>query len=227
MQWGAELFQFFPCSSFKEWQKAIALVQKVVANQILLWGDRGKCWAGVWETRRGLWGAGAKAGHGEEKMKLIKGLSTVRNPKLQNQAGKRGNPPFNHLREKNIVNLLQGKLALCLHWASALQTKPSWDTMVFWGNTIKDHFLLQQTGLEDTRPSLEPVQLKHVVCRPCTTRCCFFREMGKKSLSFHFYPTCALLSSSCISPRTATIEELKLLLTTDPRQWLITIISSD
>lgn len=45
---------------------------------------------------------------------------------------------------------------------------------------MKDHFLLQQTGLEDTRPSSKPVQLKHVVWRPCTTKCCFFREMGKK-----------------------------------------------
>lgn len=52
--------------------------------------------------------------------------------------------------------------------------------MGFWGSTTKEYFFLQQTGLEDTRPSSKPVQLKHVVWRPCTTRCCFFRDGGKK-----------------------------------------------
>lgn len=96
---------------------------------------------------------------------------------------------------------------------------------------MKDHFLLQQTVLEDNRPPSEPVELKHVAWRLCTIRCCFSREMGENKkvfyISFHFYPTYALSSSSHISPQTVTTEELKLLHTTDPRQLLITIISGD
>ena len=42
MQWGAELFQCFPCSSFKEWQNATVFAQKVVANRIPPWAGQGK-----------------------------------------------------------------------------------------------------------------------------------------------------------------------------------------
>lgn len=82
--------------------------------------------------------------------------------------------------------------AFCLHRSF---TKNSYNSMEFWGNTTKDHFLVQQTELEGTRPSSKPVQLTHVVWRPCK-RCCFFRETGRKSLFFHFYPTYTLLSRS-------------------------------
>lgn len=111
---------------------------------------------------------------------------------------------------------------LCLHWTSVLQYKPSWDTMVFSGNTMKGQFLLQQTVLEDNRPPSEPVEFKDVAWSRCAIRCCFSREMGDNKkvfyISFHFYPTYAPLSSTRISPQTVTTEELKLLHTTDPRQ---------
>lgn len=63
--------------------------------------------------------------------------------------------------------------------------------MKFWGNTREEHFFSHQTGPEDTRPSSKPVQIKYVVWRTCTTRCCFFRDGGEK-------PFLPFLSYFCI-----------------------------
>lgn len=169
---------------------------------------------------------------------MIKALSTVRNPRLQNPFLKKGkeeslsaqplNPKMLSLSCRGNAHS-QGGGIRAFHFlpsvcTEVLQTKHNYKAMDFWWNTTEVHFLVQQTELEGTRSSLKPVQLTHVVWRLCK-RCCFFREMGRKSLSFHFYPTYALLSSFCISPRTVTIEEIKLLHTTDP--MINKIISSD
>lgn len=199
MQWGAKLFQRLPYSSLKEWQKATAVAQKVVANQMPLWAGQGKTEKP--DTDHG----------GQEQWEGMR------------------NRRWSWSKDFLLWEIQVSRTAFQGRRKGKLQPKSRCGAKGFWGSTTKHHFLFQQTGLEDTRPSSKSVQLRHVVWRPCTTRCSYFRQVAKKPhhLSFHFYPTSALLSSSCISPRTVTIEELKLLHTTDQRQWIITIISSD
>lgn len=173
------------------------------------------------------------------RMKLIKALSIVSNPRLQNYFPKKAeeeSPSAQPFKPKKCSHCTAEKMPTARGEELVLFTFCLPSAQKFYKAQLQHNRILREhhkspVSCATNRGRGYQIILKASAAHTCSLetlqKVLFFRERRRKGLSFYFYPTYALLSSSCISPQTVTIEAIKLLHATDPRQWLITVISSD
>lgn len=183
------------------------------------------------------------------RRKLIKALSTVRNPRLQNHFPKKvkeESPRAQPFKPQKCCHSLAEKMPSSRGEELELFTFCLLSVQKFYKlSTTTTQWDFEGTP-QKTTCATNRARGYHIIFRTSTAHICgletlqkvllFHRDGETKSflpflsylcIAFHLKQFLHSPKSSCISPKTVTIGELKPLHTTDPRQCLITIISSD